>query len=67
LEAVIADIDRRAPDAVIHGRDLVLMGPESAEVVDRVRDLGWRGVVGNTDELLWRPRSVSARSNEPPS
>ena len=55
LEAVIADLERTAPDAVINGGDLALMGPQPAEVVDRVRELGWPGVVGNTDELLWRP------------
>jgi predicted phosphodiesterase len=55
LEAVIADIERWGPDAVVHGGDLVLMGHEPAEVVDRVRELDWAGVVGNTDELLWRP------------
>jgi putative phosphoesterase len=55
LEAIAADIERRAADAVVHGGDLVLMGPEPAEVVDRLRDLAWPGVVGNTDELLWRP------------
>jgi predicted phosphodiesterase len=66
LEAVIADIDRRAPDAVIHGGDLVLMGPEPAEVVDRVRDLGWRGVVGNTDELLWRPEERERQKQRAP-
>jgi predicted phosphodiesterase len=55
LEAVVADLRRRAPDVVVHGGDLALMGPRPAEVVDRVRELGWPGVVGNTDELLWRP------------
>src|SRR5947209_1572295 len=55
LEAVIADLDRRGADLVVHGGDLALMGPRPAEVIDRVRELGWRGVVGNTDELLWRP------------
>ena len=54
LEAVIADIDRHGADAVVHGGDLVLMGPNPAEVVDRIRELDWPGVVGNTDELLWR-------------
>ena len=29
------------------------------EVVDRIRDLGWPGVVGNTDELLFRPESLT--------
>ena len=55
LEAVIADIERRGVDFVVQGGDLALMGPRPAEVVDRVRELGWPGVVGNTDEALWRP------------
>lgn len=54
FEAVLADIQRRAPDLVLHGGDLALMGAEPAEVIDRVRELGWPGVVGNTDEALWR-------------
>lgn len=63
LEAVIADIDRRAVDRVVHGGDLALMGPRPAEVIDRIRELGWPGVVGNTDELLWRPE-MQARQRE---
>jgi len=55
LEAVIADIDRRGVDRVIHGGDLALMGARPAEVIDRIRQLEWPGVVGNTDEALWRP------------
>jgi putative phosphoesterase len=55
LDAVAADLDRCAPDIVLHGGDLALMGPQPAEVVDRVQELSWAGVVGNTDELLWRP------------
>jgi putative phosphoesterase len=55
FEAVVADLRRQAPDLVVHGGDLALMGPRPAEVIDRVRELGWPGVVGNTDELLWRP------------
>ena len=57
LDAVVSDLERRAPDVVVHGGDLALMGPRPAEVVDRVRELGWPGVVGNTDELLWRPEA----------
>jgi predicted phosphodiesterase len=57
LEAVVADLERRAVDEVVHGGDLALMGAQPAEVVDRIRELGWPGVVGNTDELLWRPES----------
>jgi predicted phosphodiesterase len=54
LEAVIADLGKQAPDAVFHGGDLATNGARGAEVVDRIRELGWEGVVGNTDELLWR-------------
>lgn len=53
FDAVLADIERRAPDLVLHGGDLALMGAQPAEVIDRVRELGWAGVVGNTDEVLW--------------
>jgi putative phosphoesterase len=64
LEAVIADIERRTVDRVVHGGDLALAGCQPAEVIDRIRELGWRGIVGNTDELLWRPeeREVQERS-----
>jgi predicted phosphodiesterase len=54
FEAVLTDIQQRAPDLVLHGGDLALMGAQPAEVVDWVRELGWPGVVGNTDEALWR-------------
>jgi predicted phosphodiesterase len=55
LDAVIADVQRRAPDRVLHGGDLVLMGAQPDQVVDRIRELEWPGVLGNTHEPLWRP------------
>jgi putative phosphoesterase len=55
LDAVVADVEHQSPDQVVCGGDLVLMGAQGAEVVDRLRELGWPSVVGNTDELLWRP------------
>jgi putative phosphoesterase len=55
LEAVIADCTRRGIAEVVHAGDLALIGSRPAQVIDRVRGLGWPGVVGNTDELLWRP------------
>jgi putative phosphoesterase len=58
LEAVLADLRETAPDLIFHGGDLVQGGSNSAGVVDRIRDLGWPGVVGNTDELLFRPESL---------
>src|SRR5947199_7322884 len=55
LEAVAADIERRGVDEVVHGGDVALIGARPAEVIDRLGELGWTGIVGNTDELLWRP------------
>ncbi len=53
FEAVLADIERVRPDLVVHGGDLAVNGPRPAEVVDHVRELGWPGILGNTDEVLW--------------
>jgi putative phosphoesterase len=66
LEAVIADLQQRAVDRVIHGGDLALAGCQGAEVVDRVRELGWPGIVGNTDELLWRPEEHEVQARKAP-
>jgi predicted phosphodiesterase len=52
LEAVLADIAREKPDAVMIAGDLVLNGPEPAMVIDVLRSLGGDGaliVAGNTD------------------
>jgi predicted phosphodiesterase len=67
LEAVVADLRRRAPDLVVHGGDLALMGPRPAEVVDLIRGFGWPGVVGNTDELLWRPEEHARQLERAPA
>jgi len=52
LEAVIEDLERAAPDLVVQGGDLVIGGPRPAECVDRVRELGWPGVIGNIDTVV---------------
>ena len=54
LRAVAADLKRISPDIVLHGGDLAVNGPHPNEVIDLVREQGWHGVVGNTDEMLWR-------------
>lgn len=59
LEAVLADLRLSSPDAVLHGGDLVANGPRPADVVDCIRDLGWFGVRGNTDEMLWSPEDLA--------
>jgi putative phosphoesterase len=52
LEAVLDDLEKVRPDVVLHGGDLALGGPHPSQVVDRVRELGWPSVLGNTDEAL---------------
>jgi len=59
FEAVLADLRGSSPDIILHGGDLAEAGPRPCEVVDCIRGLGWRGVVGNTDEMLFRPQSLS--------
>jgi predicted phosphodiesterase len=58
FEAVLADLRRTSPDLILHGGDLPHGGASPAEIVDQIRDLGWPGVVGNTDEMLFRPDSL---------
>lgn len=53
LDAVLDDLGREPPDLVVQGGDLALGGPRPAEVIDRVRELGWPGVRGNTDQAFW--------------
>jgi putative phosphoesterase len=59
LEAVIADLRETAPDLILHGGDLPHGGARPAEIVDRIRGLGWQGVLGNTDEMLFLPQSLT--------
>ena len=55
FDAVLADLKKTAPDVVLHGGDLAANGAHPAYIVDSIRSLGWRGVQGNTDEMLWCP------------
>jgi hypothetical protein len=43
---------------IFHGGDLADGGGGPVEIVDQIRDLGWQGVVGNTDEMLFKPESL---------
>jgi predicted phosphodiesterase len=70
FEAVLADLDLTAPDLVLHGGDLADSGSSPIEIVDRIRELGWQGVLGNTDEMLFDPTSLeafAAQSKAPPA
>jgi putative phosphoesterase len=70
FEAVLADLRDAAPDRVLHGGDLADGGSSPVAVLDQVRELGWPGVLGNTDEMLFRPAALDAfagRSKAPPA
>jgi predicted phosphodiesterase len=66
FEAVLADLKRTSPDFILHGGDLADGGSSPVEIVDRMRDLGWPGVVGNTDEMLFRPESLTEFAGQLP-
>jgi putative phosphoesterase len=59
LDAMLADLRQQKPDAVYHGGDLAFGGCNPAEVIDCIVQAGWKGVLGNTDEMLW---DTSARA-----
>jgi predicted phosphodiesterase len=58
FQAVLEDIRRVSPDLVLHGGDLADGGSSPVEIIDSIQDLGWQGVMGNTDEMLVRPASL---------
>src|ERR1700683_2564475 len=70
FEAVLADLGDTSPDLIFHGGDLADSGSSPVEIVDRIRDLGWPGVAGNTDEMLTTPETLeefASQSSAPAS
>src|SRR2546421_12415236 len=59
FEAVLDDLEQVAADLILHGGDLAAGGAHPADIIDQVRPLGWPGVRGNTDEMLWTPESLT--------
>jgi len=53
LYAVLADLRQQKPDVIYHGGDLAYGGANPSEVIDCIVQEGWKGVLGNTDEMLW--------------
>jgi putative phosphoesterase len=67
FEAVVEDLRQTSPDLVLHGGDLADSGSSPGEVVDRIRDLDWPGVQGNTDQMLADPGTLEAFSRRHPA
>jgi len=59
FEAVLADLRQASPDLIFHGGDLADGGANPCFVVDRIRELGWPGVVGNADQMLYDPETLT--------
>jgi predicted phosphodiesterase len=57
LDAVLDDLTGERVDQVICLGDVVAFGPQPAEVVARLRDLGCPVVLGDTDATLLRPEA----------
>jgi len=66
FEAVLTDLCQTSPDLILHGGDLPHGGSSPAEIVDQIRDLGWPGVLGNTDEMLFNPESLKDFAQQSP-
>jgi putative phosphoesterase len=60
LDAVLADLRQQKPDVIFHGGDLPYGGCNPSEVIDCIRQEGWKGVLGNTDEMLWNAEARPA-------
>src|SRR5580693_3781063 len=59
FDAVLADLREVAPDLIVHGGDLSSGGAHPAEIIEQIQSLGWPGVLGNTDEMLYAPNRLT--------
>jgi putative phosphoesterase len=59
FDAVLSDLQLVSPDMIVHGGDLAAGGTSPAEIIDQIVELGWPGVRGNADEMLWDPQRLA--------
>jgi predicted phosphodiesterase len=66
FDAVLVDLRQTSPDVILHGGDLAHGGANPAEIIDRIRNLRWEGVMGNTDEMLPMPETLTEFGRQTP-
>jgi putative phosphoesterase len=59
LEEVLADIEKQGIDQIICLGDVFAFGPEPSKCVDRLKTLNCPVIVGNTDDWVLQPPSIS--------
>lgn len=64
LDAVLADLETVKPDQTVCLGDVVVMGPQPAAVLARLRSLGCPVVMGNTDEWVLNPQPFTIRNDD---
>ena len=64
LETVLQELAQEGIDQILCLGDVGSLGPQPHEVIGRLRQLGCRGVLGNTD--AWLLAGVPAVENNPP-
>ena len=52
FDAVLSELEREPFDEIVSLGDVAQGGPQPAECIDRLRDLGCRCVLGNSDEFV---------------
>ncbi len=57
LEALLDELDRNPVDQVVCLGDVAQGGAHPAEVIDRIRVIGWPVVLGNADDFLLDPEA----------
>ncbi len=58
LDAVLADLESETLDHVVCLGDVVAFGPQPRETIERLRELDYPTVMGNTDEALLNPMPI---------
>jgi putative phosphoesterase len=66
FDAVLRDLRLASPDMIVHGGDLAAGGTRPAEIIDQICELGWPGVRGNTDEMLWDSQRLAEYATAEP-